>query len=257
MALKLSTGLRNFLAGGGSIRKAFEDAVLYIYSGTAPASADAAPTGTLLCKITKSSGSVSSGDRSTPQMGKIVIGSHAGGETFIIDVTVDGVGPTSYTYTNTPDAGGVDDVALKVAQMLNDIPQLQAVAIGTGGEIYVEHRIAGGSFTIAKNSGSTGTFTVTSEVRAASVKNTLKFGLPDDGVIAKNDDIWSGVASNSGTAGYFRLVTSSDSLLASETDYRIQGNVSTSGAELNMSSISIVSGATQTIDTFELTIPAS
>ena len=40
MALKYSTGLRNFLVGEGSLRKAFEDAVLNLYSGAAPANAD-------------------------------------------------------------------------------------------------------------------------------------------------------------------------------------------------------------------------
>ena len=39
MALKLSAGLRNFLLGEGNIRKAFEDGILNIYSGAAPANA--------------------------------------------------------------------------------------------------------------------------------------------------------------------------------------------------------------------------
>ena len=50
MALSLSTGLRQFLTGEGSLRKAFEDGILNIYSGAAPANADAAPTGVLLAK---------------------------------------------------------------------------------------------------------------------------------------------------------------------------------------------------------------
>ena len=37
----------------------------------------------------------------------------------------------------------------------------------------------------------------------------------------------------------------------------MQGNISTSGAELNLSNINIVLGATQTIDNFSLTEPAS
>jgi hypothetical protein len=58
MALKYSTGLRNFLVGEGSLRKVFEDAVLNLYSGAAPATADDAPLGVLLAKITKASGAV-------------------------------------------------------------------------------------------------------------------------------------------------------------------------------------------------------
>jgi len=66
MALKCSTGLRNFLTGEGSFRKAFEDAVLKIYSGVAPASPDDAETGVLLVKITKSSGAVAAGTGALP-----------------------------------------------------------------------------------------------------------------------------------------------------------------------------------------------
>ncbi len=258
MALKLSTGLRNFLLGEGNIRKAFEDAILNIYSGAAPSSADDAATGTLLCKVTKASGSVAAEARSSPQIGLITIGSHAPGETFIINVTVDGVGPTGHTFTNTPDAGGVADVAMKVAEMLNDIPQLMAIPSGSDGNIFIASRVAGIGFTLA-NGGGTGTIsTLTSEVKAAVSLNTLKLADSSAGVIAKNSDVWSGVGLGSGgTAGYFRLVTNLDTGGLSTTEIRLQGNVSTSGAELNLSSLNIVGGATQTIDTFQLTEPVS
>jgi hypothetical protein len=258
MALKLSTGLRQFFVGEGCLRKAFEDGILNIYSGAAPADADVAATGVLLAKITKASGAVVASARSTPQIGLITIASHAPGETFIINVTVDGVGPTGYTFTNTPDAGaGAADVAKKVAEMLNDIPQLSAIASGSDGNIYVASRLAGVGFTIA-NGGGTGTISaLTSEVVAAVALNTLRLGLPAAGVIAKTADVWSGVALQNGTAGYFRLVTNLDDALLSTTQLRIQGNVSTSGAELNLTNINFAAGATQTIDTFQLTEPVS
>ena len=41
---------------------------------------------------------------------------------------MDGVGPVTITYTNTPDAGDADAVAKAIARMLNDIPQLRAIA---------------------------------------------------------------------------------------------------------------------------------
>jgi len=111
MALKYSTGLRNFLVGEGCLRKAFEDGALNFYSGAAPANADDAPTGVLLAKITKASGALSAGARSTPKRYKVVIGSHGAGETFHFALTVDGVGPVTITHTNTPDAGDADAVA--------------------------------------------------------------------------------------------------------------------------------------------------
>lgn len=77
------------------------------------------------------------------------------------------------------------------------------------------------------------------------------------GVLSKNADIWSGVAGATGTASYFRLVVNTDTGVLSTTEIRMQGTVGTSGADINMSAVSIVSGATQTIDTWDLTMPAS
>ena len=255
MAGKLSTGLRNFRANGGSLRKAFEDGILNIYSGVAPDGADDAPTGVLLAKITKASGAVAANARSTPKRYKVNIGTHAADQTFKLNVTVDGVGPTTYTYTNTPDAGGVDDVAKAVATMLMDIPQLVAIAEGANGNLYVQGDIAGLDFTLADGSG-TGTLTVTS-VEAAAAINTLQLGAPTLGVYAKTSAVWSGVALATGVAGYFRFVTSLDLGTDNTTDLRLQGNVSVSGAELNLSNINFTTGATQTIDTFQLTEPES
>jgi len=257
MALKYSTGLRNFLLGEGCLRKAFEDGVLNIYSGAAPANADEAPTGVLLAKITKASGALAAGARSTPKRYKVVIGSHASGETFKFNVTVDGVGPTTYTYTNTPDAGDPDAVAKGIAQMLNDIPQLRAIAEGANGALYVQSAIHGLDFTLANEGSGTGTITSVAQVEAASSVNSLRFGAPTAGVLAKNSDVWSGVGLAAGVAGYFRLVTSQDGGLLSAEDVRLQGAISTSGADLNMSSLNIALGATQTIDGFQLTFPAS
>jgi len=60
-----------------------------------------------------------------------------------------------------------------------------------------------------------------------------------------------------GTAGYFRLVKSSDTGVLSTTEIRLQGNVGTSGSDLTLSSVNITIGATQTIDTATITMPAS
>jgi hypothetical protein len=77
------------------------------------------------------------------------------------------------------------------------------------------------------------------------------------GVLSKAADIWSGVASATGTASYFRMVVNTDTGVLSTTEIRMQGSVGTTGADINMSSVSIVSGATQTIDTWDQTMPAS
>ncbi len=77
------------------------------------------------------------------------------------------------------------------------------------------------------------------------------------GVLSKDANAWSGVAAASGTASYFRLVVNTDTGVLSTSELRLQGTVGTSGADLNMSSVSIVISATQTIDTFDLTMPDS
>lgn len=53
MAISISTYLRNYLLDGGSLEAAFNDSCIVIYSGTVPASADAAVTGNILAVITE------------------------------------------------------------------------------------------------------------------------------------------------------------------------------------------------------------
>jgi hypothetical protein len=252
MALKITTGLRNFLTGEGSLRKAFEDAVLKIYSGTSPTEADDAATGVLLVKITKSSGAVAADARSTPKLCTVTIsGTPNAGD--VVKLDIDG---TNYYYTLVAADDDLTKVALKVARMLNDSPHVDAIATGSTGVIYVQSRIPGVDFTLTEETSTGITVVVSADIIANAAVNTLKLLAPTAGVITKNADTWSGVALATGTAGYFRLVTSSDLGTDNTTDVRIQGSISTSGADLNMSSINIVIGATQTIDTFTLTEPA-
>ena len=55
MTYKVSTGLRNHMLATGSLRAALAGGFINIYSGAEPASADDAPTGTLLCTISLNS----------------------------------------------------------------------------------------------------------------------------------------------------------------------------------------------------------
>ena len=65
MAVRLSTGAVNAIAGGGSGDGSFVDifanAVIAVYTGTQPANADAAETGTLLGLITVDGGAFTGG----------------------------------------------------------------------------------------------------------------------------------------------------------------------------------------------------
>jgi hypothetical protein len=86
----------------------------------------------------------------------------------------------------------------------------------------------------------------------------LEFDDAAAGVISKAAaETWSGTAVASGTAGWFRLYQAGDGGASSTTDCRLDGACATSGGQLNMSSLSISSGAVQTISTFQITQPAA
>ncbi|UJX41692.1 hypothetical protein K9F62_03040 [Desulfovibrio sp. JY] len=93
---------------------------------------------------------------------------------------------------------------------------------------------------------------------AGTATNGINFGDPADGSISKAAaEVWSGAAAATGTAGWFRFYANDLTTGADTTHARFDGSVSTSGAQLNMSSTAITSGATTTIDSFVVTMPAS
>lgn len=121
-----------------------------------------------------------------------------------------------------------------------------------------EIRIWSGSAPSGADDTATGTLLVTINTSTGSGFNLKFLDTAVAGVLSKSLNTWDGVAVATGTAGYFRYCAStSDANGTSTTEIRIQGAVSTSGAELNMSSTSITSAATTTIDTFDITMPAS
>jgi hypothetical protein len=148
MALKFSTGLRNqmlnAIRGAVTTTISLEHGIIYGYSGSQPANADAAVTGTLLIKFTVGSGAFSHG----------------------------------------------------------------------------------------------------------SATNGLDFDAPSSGTMSKAAaEVWSGVGIANGTLGWARFCGNpTDDTLASTTLPRIDMRVATSGAECNVSSTTIVTGATTTID---------
>ena len=92
--------------------------------------------------------------------------------------------------------------------------------------------------TITVNSGATGL-----SMAAAAV----------NGVLSKlTTDVWSGVNAASGTASFYRHVAAGDTGASSTTEARLQGLVAVAGAELNLSSVNLTAGATQTIDYYSV-----
>lgn len=148
--IRFSTGLRNNLCGPLGFAGSFANGVIEIYTGTQPASANNAVTGTLLGTVT----------------------------------------------------------------------------------------LAGGAFT------------------PGSPTNGLTFAAASDGSVSKSG-VWSFVGIAAGTAGWFRLKANAvDTGLLSTTAVRMDGNIGTSGADLNISNINVAIGAPNTVDTFVYTQPA-
>lgn len=265
MAERLSTGLRDWLLGYGSMREVFGDCIMNIYSGAAPASADNAVTGVLLATITKASGAVDTdkydggalSERSTCKaIGLTLDGDHGAGDTVKITIDYNGAGAVAYQYTNTDDAGDAQAVRDMVVRWMNKtFGYLHAVAGDTDDNfIWVAANVPGDTLVIADNGGVI-TVTVDDGIAAAR-SNCMYFAPPSSGSMSKASETWSGVVLVSGVAGYFRIVEPEDDGTLSTTQRRLQGAVSTSGAELNLSSTTLVKDTTLTIDTFSISLPA-
>lgn len=102
-----------------------------------------------------------------------------------------------------------------------------------------------------------GTVTLASGAFTPGVStNGLTFATAADGAVSKSGT-WSMVGIAGGTAGWFRLKANAlDNDLLSTTLPRLDGSVSISGADLNLSNITITLGAPVTVDVFTYTQPA-
>ena len=86
--------------------------------------------------------------------------------------------------------------------------------------------------------------------------NGLTFAAASGGAVSKSG-VWSFNGIAAGTAGWFRLKgNATDAGGVSTTLPRLDGSIAVSGADMNLSNISIAIGAPNTIDTFTFTFPA-
>ena len=259
MAYRQSAGLRNFLQEGGSLKQAFAGGKLLLYSGTQPASADAAVTGTLLCTYTLSSGAHTAEVKATG--GTTLVGTVGSVDTFTVN---------SLEIMGTATAFDTDltTTAAAVCTKINNNPKnAYFKATSSGAVITLTAKPGYGTLPntwVVTPGGSGGiTFSGTANMSGGvNSANGLTFGDSVAGALPRNPaETWSGVGAATGTAGYFRLVgaiADAGALDSAELYHRIDGNVATSGANLNLSSTTITTDAPQTIGTpFTITEPAS
>lgn len=94
-------------------------------------------------------------------------------------------------------------------------------------------------------------------------ENGINMGQVTDASLGKEtdvtdvDEVWSGMNSASGTAGWFRFYDNAAIEGASTTAIRLDGACATSGAQMNLTNTALVNGVTTTIDQVALTLPAS
>ena len=254
MTLKYSTGLRNFLQRDGGMKRALHNGAFKIYSGSAPADADAAVTGTLLTTVSLSSGAITKEVLST---GTVTL-TGSGGQ--VDTLTVNSIEVMGEVVVYSSDL--TTTAALVAAAINKNLSNPNYTASSSGAVITISALpntvTQPNTYVVAcTQSGGTLGDSATDMAGGVAAVNGLPFADVVAGALTKSG-VWSGVNGNTGTAGYFRYEsTVTDAGGSSALLMRIQGTCGTSGADYNMSSTSLTSGATHTIDTFTLTLPAS
>jgi hypothetical protein len=233
MALRYSTAALNFFAQEGSLKDAFTGGRIEIYTGTQPASADAAATGTLLCTITNNSLAHTPAVLAT---GTVTLTAGAAGS--VDTVTVNGVNilgaavPFNATLTQT---------AADVATAINrTISTTDYNASSAGAVVTIRARrgsgVAPNGLVVAATS-TTITTSTTNMAGGVVAVNGLNLGVASAGTIDKDPtQVWSGVNVATGVAGWYRrysCLADSGALDSAAQFVREDGAYQTSGGELN------------------------
>lgn len=205
--IQLSDGLRDFFMDGGSFKQAFSGGNLKIYSGSQPATANAAVTGTELVEITDASGTVTA---EVSSAGSVQVTAGSGVDT-IDTVTIAGIDILGAAVVfNTSFNQTASDLADQIN--LNPANYLVKASVSTD-TVTLTSKPGMGALLNGETVGGTQTgMTVVNVNMGTTVSgvdsiNGLLFEQdPTAGVLEKlASQTWSGVASATGTAGYFRL----------------------------------------------------
>ncbi len=258
MALRLSTGLRNFMLQHGSAKNALQNGEIQVYSGAQPATADAAKTGTLLVTLTEDS------DARTAEVLATGTMTLTGGASGSIDtVTVDGVNiiPQGAVAFNSSLTQTAADLAAAINLGMSS-PEYTATSDGAVVTITAKRGTGAGPNTFVVTATlTTITASYTDMASGVSAVNGLRLGNAAAGVLSKDStQTWSGVAVADGTAGWARYVGSvadAGGADATGTAIRLDGSCGTSGTQFNLSTTVIASGATITGDSFSATMPSA
>jgi len=258
----LSTGFVAQLCKGSGYWKNIANGEMRLLTGTEPATADAAETGTLLAVLTLS------GSAWTPETLAIYKGTITGTSGTVTSVKVGGLEILGATITFSVD---VTTTAALVAAKINDHSSTtQFTATSSAGIVYItcppttgtSHNA--GILLVTTVSGGDLAFTVTGTGTPAdsggtagiAAVNGLNFQFPAvAGVFTKETTVWQDSSANAaGTVGYARLVLDGTDDFTLSTSYRrIQFTVGTSGADITSQILTTTLAAPVIMNTFALT----
>ena len=273
MTTLISTGARNSMVHTNSLRDIFNRGCskIKIYSGSIPATADAAETGTLLCTITNDGASVKAAQkiRFTPTPGTA--------NAAVWSITLNGT-TVSFTDDGSPQpaeictglynawrvASGAIAVTTPACTINNPDVYQKFTFTDNSGTLDIEAAVAGVAFdysaAVSGAGAGTGSWGTPTVVTADAYG--LRFEAIADvasGILEKlTTQTWRGTNVATGVATHFRLVLDSDDGTLSTSQPRFQGGVSTANSQLNFDSVQFVEGNIQYVsDDFEITLPAS
>lgn len=255
--IRLSTGLANNIVGPTGVAASFAAGVIDIYTGSQPATADAATTGTLLGRVSIASATYSA---ETPASQTVTVVGSAG--------TINTLNVGTVNIIPLGAVAFVTDVATTAQALCDAINRnglFRATYPGTGAVVTVLAPAGAGiaynglAFTITQT-------TMTCTLGAATISGGvaavagLTWGNPVGGVISKSG-VWSFNGVAAGTAGYFRMKASTlDADAAATATYlpvRLDGSIAVSGGDMNLSNLTIAVSAPTTIDSMQITMPKS
>jgi hypothetical protein len=257
MALRLSTAMQNFVNSLGCYNDALWMGELRVRTGSQPASADAAETGTLLCTITDNAAARTA---EVLAFGNVTLTGGAAGS--VDTVTVDGIEimGAAVAFTST-----LNDTATAVAAQINRWKSAPNYTASASGAI-VTIKALPGTGASANGFVVSGTFTTITGTygnlaSGVTATNGLKFDFSAAGVAAiYTGQTWAGDNVAGGVAGWFRYcgsVADAGALDSTATFLRVDGAISTAGAEMNLNNTTFANLARTTLNTALATVPAS
>lgn len=255
--MDFSTGMLNFIANKGSWQQATANGRLKLIDGAMPVNADGALSGTLLATVTVNGAAFTAETRALGSV-QVTAGTVAADtiQVKVGGIPVSGVVAWAVSHANT---------ATLLADVINNYTtgiRLDAVVdAGDNTKVNLYAPFGAGSnyngVVVTTVLGGAAATTLVNFSGGVTSVNGLSFISPPTmgKMLALANEVWMGTNIATGTARYARWEADpDDDGLASTVFRRIQGSAATSGGDFNLSSTSLVTGASVTVTTKEFQV---